>query len=336
MFKKFLNMFENRNDDSNEEDSLDDDVRLDESNDDDDDDDENDEDEDSDNDEDDDDEDDNDDRGGYPTDYNEEEFDAEVERRSNEWIEQEKADGEDLSQADIDNIKYNYRREVYREWTGANDNELIRWEQANQQKYTGMAAFGHTVHDENNPLLQPIHGISLEDYAAIAFKITEGAKYEDILSAFGIDTAVYEEVSALWVKRMQEDTTYSVVMLFGQYQTTAPQHPKLSGIVVEMSDREKETFEKLKQDRLFYEELCGARSAAYEAGLDGSQWLLDNFGISLGAFQQVASMYMDQDSKNIDLNRSLKYSNYMEKKMQEYAAKFAAEGGGGAADDIDF
>lgn len=330
-------MFENQNDDSNKEDSIDDDVRLDESNDEDGD--ENDEDEEYDDDDEsndnDDDDDNDDDEGGYPTNYNEEEFDAEVERRSNEWIEQEKADGEDLSQSDIDNIKYNYRREVYREWTGANDNELIRWEQANQQKYTGMAAYGHAVHDENNPLLQPIHGISLEDYAAMCFKIASGAKYEDVVSVFGIDTAVYEEISVLWTKRMQEDN-YTVSTLFGQYYNTAPQHPKLSGLVVEMSDKEKETIEKLKQDRYFYEELCGARSAAFNAGLDGSQWLLDNYGISLGAFQQVASMYMDQDNKNIDIDKRMKYSDHMEKKMNEYAAKFAAEGGGGAADDIDF
>ena len=65
----------------------------------------------------------------HGTHYTEDEFFAEVDRRTNAWVKSEEEDGTVMGDRKIKNIKYNYRRDVYREWTGADSDQMIRWEQ---------------------------------------------------------------------------------------------------------------------------------------------------------------------------------------------------------------
>jgi len=187
----------------------------------------------------------------------------------------------------------------------------------------------------SNPLLEPIHGVSLQDYAAISAKLAAGVSENDICKALGIEPAIYEEASTLWISRMQQDSTWEVTTLFGQYFGEADNHPKLSALKPDAGDTNVENLEKLKTDRYFYEELCGARTAAYEYGLDGAQWIQDNYGINLGDFQNVAMQYLQK--RNLEDGETQQhYINYMQAKQQEYAAKFASEQGGNIADDVAF
>lgn len=190
----------------------------------------------------------------------------------------------------------------------------------------------------SNPLLEPIHGVSLYDYAAVSAKMATGIDPKEIYKALGIEPAVFEEASALWVTRMQEDSTFEVTILFGQYFSEADKHPKLNGLQAEVSDEGKANLEKLKTDRYFYEELCGARQAAYEYGYDGAQWIQDNFGISLGDFQAVAMKWSEVQAQDMINNTDSihHFVDYQQKKQAEYAAKFATEQGGNIADDVEF
>lgn len=190
----------------------------------------------------------------------------------------------------------------------------------------------------SNPLLEPIHGISLYDYAAGSAKMANGISQDDIIKALGVEKAVYEEASTLWVARMQQDSSFEVVTVFGQYFGEAENHPKLKNLKPSSNGEANVNLEKLKTDRHFYEELCGARIAAYEYGYDGAQWILDNFGIALGDFQSVAVKWADVQNKEInDNHENVHYwVDYQLQKKQEYAAKFAQEQGGNIADDIDF
>jgi hypothetical protein len=191
----------------------------------------------------------------------------------------------------------------------------------------------------SNPLLEPIHGVTLYDYAAVSAKIATGIDTKEICKTLGIELAVFEEASALWVARMQEDSTFEVTMLFGKYFGEADKHPKLSGLQAEVSAEGKANLEKLKTDRYFYEELNGARQAAYEYGYDGAQWIQDNFGISLGDFQAVAMLWSQiqvEEMNNNNHENITHFIDYQQKKQEEYAAKFASEQGGNIADDVDF
>lgn len=189
-----------------------------------------------------------------------------------------------------------------------------------------------------NPLLEPIHGVSLYDYAAVSAKMATGIDPKDIYKALGIEPAVFEEASALWVTRMQEDSTFEVTILFGQYFSEADKHPKLNGLQAKVSEEGKANLEKLKTDRYFYEELNGARQAAYEYGYDGAQWIQDNFGISLGDFQAVAMKWSEVQAAEINNNTDNihHFIDYQQKKQAEYAEKFASEQGGNVADDVEF
>jgi hypothetical protein len=200
----------------------------------------------------------------------------------------------------------------------------------------GYASSGFVKEDTTNPLLEPIHGISLKDYAAMAVKMSQGVDYLVVCKAMGIELAIWEELNTLWPKRMQEDGSFTVTTLYGQYFMEGSDHPKLNAIQPEVSANGKDALDKMKTDRYFYEELCGARQAAYAYGLDGAQWIQDNFGVSLGDFQMVAMQWMTEQNKNFNSEDISRYFDYQQEKEKEYAAKFAAEQGGNIADDVEF
>ncbi len=249
-------------------------------------------------------------------------------------------DGEDepLSQQDKNNLKREAYRKVYMDWNGHDFDQLAKFEMAHSLELTGFVTSGFDqVKEEGNALYEPIHGISLYDYAAIAHGMTQGIAETDLLNAFGIDSAVWGEVNLLWPERMKEDPTYGIMAKYGEYFATAGQHPKLAGLTPGIgSGSTNSNLEKLKTDRYFYEELCGARTAAYEYGLDGAQWIVDNYGINLGDFQAVAMDWMTQQNQDFNSESIRHYMDYQEEKRKEYAQKFANEQGGNVADDIEF
>ena len=216
------------------------------------------------------------------------------------------------------------------EFNGESDDFLENYDENGNEYDTSFEnPYMNMAHDDSNPMLQPIHGISLQDYAAAASKMTNGMSAEEVCKRLGVDMPVWDEANQLWVKRMQQDQTMAVMSLYGQYYGSADTHPKFNDSVKE-SNQEGDYLAKIQNDEAFYYELCGARQAAYEAGLDGAQWIQDNYGISLGDFQSVAMKWM-ANMGNIE-----KMLRYQEQKQREYAEKFSKEMGGGVADDIEF
>jgi len=187
----------------------------------------------------------------------------------------------------------------------------------------------------DNALLEPIHGISLYDYSAANARIANNVPVEQVCKALGIEIPVWEEVSDQWVKRMQEDPEFVVVTHMGTYFSQADQHPRLGSLKPATTAGAEGQLEKLASDRFYYEELAAVREAAYEAGLDGAQWILDNFGISLGDFQQVAMQWM-QTTRNEGYEVTRGYLDHHAAMKAAYADKFAKDQGGNIADDIDF
>lgn len=269
----------------------------------------------------------------HGTHYDVDDFEDEVERLAQDWIEQEGI----TSQSEINNVYHNYRRDVYMAWNDCDSDQYIRFDNRNSLAHHGVAQMGNNIQeDENNPLLEPVHGINLRDYSAICAKLGSGVDENDIYKAFGIDSTIWGEINTVWPARMAEDTTFSIAVLFGQYFGEADQHPKLQGVKSNLSEEGEANLERLKNDVYFYYELSGARQAAYEYGLDGAQWILDNFGIGLGDFQSVAMKYMELQNQNFDSNYVRECLDYQDEKQAEYAEKFAAEQGGNVADDVEF
>ncbi|MBS0029055.1 DUF6620 family protein [Chitinophaga sp. 22321] len=186
-----------------------------------------------------------------------------------------------------------------------------------------------------NPLLAPIHGISLEDYSAACAKLGSGLSEQDIATALGVELPVWQEVNLLWPERMKQDETFHIVTLFGQYFGQADQHPKFNGLKANVSAEGADNTTKIKTDKAFYDELEVARQVAYDYGVDGAQWVVDTYGISLGDFQIAASNW------NAELHREIAadFEGY-NKKQAAYRAKyeklFSEAQGGNVADDIEF
>ncbi|MDR2790484.1 MAG: hypothetical protein LBB59_05870 [Campylobacteraceae bacterium] len=215
-------------------------------------------------------------------------------------------------------------------FSGCND-------KSNAKTSAGENASNLTREIKMADILEPIHGISFEDYAQMAMKLTSGASEEQICKAMGIDSAVWDEVNTLWTQRMKEDATFKLVTLYGQYWSAGVTNPKLANLEANVSPEGKANLERIKTDRYFYEELCGARNAAYAYGLDGAQWILENFGITLGDFQSVAMQYMSKRANGEeDIVETKEFLEYQQEKQKEYEAKFAAQRGGDIAGDIEF
>lgn len=186
-----------------------------------------------------------------------------------------------------------------------------------------------------NPLLEPIHGITLEDYSAACAKIGSGLSEEDVAKALGVELPVWQEANLLWPERMKQDATFHIVTLFGQYFGQADQHPKFSNLKANVSAEGAANTEKIKTDKDFYQELEVARQVAYDYGLDGAQWIADKYGITLGDFQVAASIWNQQIHQDIQAD----YQGYNDRQAAynaKYKQLFASAQGGNVADDIQF
>lgn len=263
--------------------------------------------------------------------YSKEQFDAEVERRVNAWMQE---NGQDQ---DVRNIRANIGPDVFADWNpGAPYEQLTKFHREYSSSAFGYTTYENAKADDNNPLLQPIHGITLEDYGAACAKISNNVSTEDVCKVLGIEQPVWDEVSTLWVKRMQEDNSFLVTNLFSKAFADVPNHPKLGSLnAAPLDPNAQANLDRLNSDRYFYEELCGARQAAYKYGLDGAQWIQDNYGITLGDFQGVAMKWMTHNNQ-IDSRELMHYLDFQQEKQKEYAASFAGEQGGNIADDVAF
>ncbi|WP_291117757.1 DUF6620 family protein [Empedobacter sp. UBA7248] len=183
---------------------------------------------------------------------------------------------------------------------------------------------------KDNPLLEPIHGISLYDYAAGVVKIGSNVPETDVLKALGVDKPQWDEASLIWNQRMEQDTEMTVMTLYSQYFTKIDEHPTLgSNGNLTADTTSNPNLERLKTDEHFFYDLAAERDAAIEVGKDGAQYILDKYGIGIIDFQNQA----------MEWTRSGNYSTmitYQMEKKEEYLKQFQNEMGGTIADDIEF
>lgn len=183
---------------------------------------------------------------------------------------------------------------------------------------------------KDNPLLEPIHGISLYDYAAGVVKIGSNVPEADVLKALGVDKPQWDEASLIWNQRMEQDTEMTVMTLYSQYFTKIDEHPTLGNNGnLSANIASNPNLERLKTDEHFFYDLAAERDAAMEVGKDGAQYILDKYGIGIIDFQAQAVVW----------TRSGNYSSmitYQMEKKEEYLKQFQNEMCGTIADDIEF
>lgn len=183
---------------------------------------------------------------------------------------------------------------------------------------------------KDNPLLEPIHGISLFDYAAGMIKIGSGVPSETVLSTLGVEKPQWDEADLIWQQRMQEDPNMTVASKYGQYFAKVDEHPTLGNLsATSTSDSNNSNVEKMKTDEHFFYDLMAERQAAFEVGKDGGQYIQDKYGINLMDFQSQALVWTRSGNYHEMLT-------YQEDQYKKYLEQFQQETGGTIADDIEF
>lgn len=202
----------------------------------------------------------------------------------------------------------------------------------------GIKTMNTATEDPNDPLLQPVHGISIQDYAAGAAKIGGGCTDAEIAAALGVEAPQWAEAKTTWNNRMRSDSTYNLVNVYSKYFGDAKNHPKLADLTPKnkpestiASETSVATIEKLGSDKHYFFEIQGALQAAYDNGLDGAQWAIDELGITISQINEAGFKWMS------DFTTVAAMDDYQEQKKKEYSARFASEHGTGSiVDDIEF
>lgn len=202
----------------------------------------------------------------------------------------------------------------------------------------GMKTSKTATEDPNDPNMQAVHGITIGDYAAGAAKIGEGCSEVQICSALGVERPMWDEAQTIWNNRMRDDHTFNVMNVYTNYFGKAKEHKKLGALIPDSAPatdvpegKSKELLNRLETDKHYFFEIQGALQAAYDNGIDGAQWLIDNLGLTVAQVNGAGTKYMN------DFNTMAQMMDYQDQKKEEYAARFAKEHGtGGVVDDIEF
>ncbi len=202
----------------------------------------------------------------------------------------------------------------------------------------GVKTMNTASEDPNDPLLAPVHGVTIADYAAGASKIGEGCSKDEVCAALGIERPIWDEAETTWNNRMRDDNTYNLVGVYSKYFGQAKEHQKLGNLVASntpktnvLTEDSKANLHRLETDKHYFFEIQGALEAAYANGMDGAQWLIDNLGLTVSQVNGAGTKYMN------DFSVMAQMMNYQEQKKNEYNDRFAKEQGtGGVVDDIDF
>lgn len=202
----------------------------------------------------------------------------------------------------------------------------------------GVATPGTAKEDPNDPNMQPVHGITIFDYAAGAAKIGEGCTEEQVCEALGIERPIWDETQTTWNNRMRDDNTYNVVNVYSAYFGKVKEHPKLGALSPQQAPitdvprgKAAEHLTRLESDKYYFFEIQGALEAAYANGMDGAQWLIDNLGLTVAQVNGTGVKYMN------DFSVMAEMMDFQEQKKKEYSERFAKQNGtAGAADDIEF
>lgn len=156
-------------------------------------------------------------------------------------------------------------------------------------------------------LLEPVEGVTLEDWAAANAKMTSGSTKEEICSLLGIDAPKWDRVNEEWLARMKNDTSFTISKIYA-----AAFNQSASGNLGKGSASAAEaiSFEK-------YIEAMVAQDVLGKQGRD-AQDVLKDFGMTVADYSNVSSYWSSKMMSDFSLAMK------MQTLMNEYKAKYEA------------
>lgn len=177
---------------------------------------------------------------------------------------------------------------------------------------------GHVDAARAGGLLDPVQGISLEDWAAGNAKLAEGRALEDVLSVLQVESPAWDAANAEWQGRMSRDTTFAIAKVYGE----AFQNSNIGkfGTAIRETGAAPCDFET-------WVKVGAHMSKGSEQGLD-PQSILQTHGMTVSDWSAAGAYWGEEYHKNL-----AKYHDRFNELNARYEHQYAA---GTVADDIEF
>jgi hypothetical protein len=204
---------------------------------------------------------------------------------------------------------------------------------AAQQKYGGVGEIMHVkmkatqdymmggmqqkLAGELKGEVEPVEGVTLDQWAQSQVKIVNGGNLDDILRGLGIDKAKWDRVSADWNARMSRDTTATIATAYGNAFTKAS--ASSGGQFSEAAQRPGQGPMPMTLEK--YVEIMEAQGAASTQGKDAGQ-VLKGFGLSILDWSNVGAWFSAYINDNA-LKNNAKVLNEFNDLQAKYKAKYA-------------
>jgi hypothetical protein len=177
-----------------------------------------------------------------------------------------------------------------------------------------------TMNKMANNLTDPIQGVTFETYATINAQMAQGTSQGDLLKKYGIENVAWEKASAGWIKRMQEDTSFSLMTEYGKYFMNAGQGQfaetakEVAQVVGTHQGAKGEEPMSLEQ----YVEIMCAQGAAAAQGKDVIQ-VAESYGINAADYGTVGIYWASRMASDMDI------ANQFSKLQSKYEAQFNSQ-----------
>lgn len=194
----------------------------------------------------------------------------------------------------------------------------MNWRQGFTQKLMQGTAKAKAAGGE----LNPVEGISLEQWAALNAAIAQGLSLEDMLKGQGIDMARWDKARAEWEARMSRDTTFTIAQIYGnafqaaskgKYAEYAKEANAARAANRELGMQPPMTLEQYWE--ILYEQAYGAKQ-----GKDPVE-TLKGVGLSVVDWCDL-SAFMGYHIQRTYMQNSKAYTDTMKKVEAKYEAKY--------------
>lgn len=178
--------------------------------------------------------------------------------------------------------------------------------------------------------LDPVEGVSLEQWAKAQAKIASGADYIPLIAEIGIDKPTWDRVSAEWNARMSRDTSFTITMEYSKHFQSAGAGQFAAAAAASATGQVgTEAEAPITLERFVEIEI--AQSSGVSQGRDAAT-ILKSFGMSPMEWGQVGGWWSVFINQNAMKNNGELHQRYT-KLREQFEAKYKTAS---ADDDISF
>jgi hypothetical protein len=170
-----------------------------------------------------------------------------------------------------------------------------------------------------NPILDPVEGITLEQWAGVNAKLASSVPTEEAIKSIGVDAPKWDRVNNEWLTRMKNDTTFTISQKYAAAFNTTASGNLGSGASVSADSF---PFEK-------YIECMVAQDVLGKQGRD-AQDVLKDFGLTVADYSNISSYWTGKMMSDFSLAAKMAQLD------AEYRRKYASMAPGDSNTDISF